>query len=91
MDPPAWGVGANGEKWKLEDKLEELLKNASQLVENKGFLILNTYSPTIDLKSMERISNRIFKKRDFEVRELWMKTTSGKELFFGNLLRIHTK
>ena len=88
MDPPAWGIGAKNEKWKLEDRLEELLKNASQLIGNRGFLVLNTYSPTIDLKALERMSHRVFKKRDFEVKELWMKTTTGKELFYGNLLRV---
>ena len=84
MDPPAWGIGAKNEKWKLED----LLKNASSLVGHKGFLILNTYSPTIDRNAIERLAYRIFKKRNFEVKELWMKTTTGKELFYGNLLRV---
>ena len=28
MDPPAWGLGANGEKWKLEEKLDELMETA---------------------------------------------------------------
>lgn len=88
MDPPAWGIGAKNEKWKLEDKLEELLKNAALLIGNKGFLILNTYSPTIDRNAVARMAHRIFKNRDFEVKELWMKTTTGKELFYGNLLRV---
>ena len=88
MDPPAWGTGAKNEKWKLEDKLEDLLKNAASLIGNSGFLILNTYSPTVDLKSIERIAHRVFKKRTFEVKELWMKTTTGKELYYGNLLRV---
>lgn len=89
MDPPAWGIGAKNEKWKLEDKLEELMMNASHLIGINGFLILNTYSPTIDLKTLERMASRVFMKRTFEVKELWMKTTTGKELYYGNLLRIN--
>lgn len=88
MDPPAWGIGAKNEKWKLEDKLEDLIKNASLLVGKNGFLILNTYSPTIDLNTIDRLAKRYFNRRNFEVKELWMKTTTGKELYYGNLLRV---
>ncbi len=89
MDPPAWGIGAKNEKWKLEDKLEELITNASSLIGQKGFLILNTYSPTIDHNALGRLAHRYFKKRNFEVKELWMKTTTGKELYYGVLLRVN--
>jgi 23S rRNA (cytosine1962-C5)-methyltransferase len=88
MDPPAWGIGAKGEKWKLEEKLEELLTTASTIMERDGFLILNTYSPTVDLKLIQRLAKRIFPKKTTEVKELWMKTTTGKELLYGNLLRV---
>lgn len=88
MDPPAWGIGAKNEKWKLEDKLEDLMKNASLLIGKNGFLILNTYSPTIDLNTIGRLAQRYFNRRNFEVKELWMKTTTGKELYYGNLLRV---
>ena len=88
MDPPAWGIGSKGEKWKLEEKLEELLTTASKIMERDGFLILNTYSPTVDLKLIQRLAKRIFPKKTTEVKELWMKTTTGKELFYGNLLRV---
>jgi 23S rRNA (cytosine1962-C5)-methyltransferase len=88
MDPPAWGIGAKNEKWKLEDKLDELMSNAKALIGKKGFLILNTYSPKVDLETMERLAHRYFSHREFEVSELWMKTTTGKDLFYGNLLRV---
>lgn len=89
MDPPAWGIGAKNEKWRLEDKLEELITNASSLIGQNGFLILNTYSPTIDLNAIARLAHRHFKKRTFEVKELWMKTTTGKELYYGVLLKVN--
>lgn len=89
MDPPAWGIGAKKEKWKLEDKLDELLSNAKQLIGENGFLILNTYSPKVERNTLERLAKRYFGKRSYEVTELWMKTTTGKELYYGNLLRVY--
>lgn len=88
MDPPAWGIGAKGEKWKLEDKLEALLIGAKELLNKDGFLILNTYSPTISKKDISRLSNKHFAGSKKEVKELWMKTTTGKDLYYGVLLRI---
>mgnify|MGYP005622408377 CR=1 FL=1 len=88
MDPPAWGIGAKKEKWKLEDKLDELMRTAKKLLTQKGFLILNTYSPKIQIERIEELAQLYFPDRNFEVKELWMKTTSGKELYFGNLLRV---
>jgi len=88
MDPPAWGVGAKGEQWKLEDKIDELLAQAHDLLDEKGFLIVNTYSLQLDLKMVVNLARLYFADRKVEVRELWMKTTTGKELFFGILLRV---
>lgn len=88
MDPPAWGIGAKGEQWKLEDKIDELLATANDLLDEKGFLIVNTYSLQLDLKMLISLSKLYFSERKVEVRELWMKTTTGKELFFGNVLRV---
>jgi 23S rRNA (cytosine1962-C5)-methyltransferase len=88
MDPPAWGIGAKGEKWKLEDKLETLMKSAKALLNKDGFLILNTYSPTISLKDVKRLSNIHFPNIKKELTELWMKTSTGKDLYYGVLLRI---
>lgn len=88
MDPPAYGIGAKKERWKLEDKLDELMESASKILEKDGFLILNTYSPKIDIKTLERKANCHFRNRHFEVKELWMETSTGKELYYGVLLRV---
>ena len=52
MDPPSYGRGPNGEVWKIEQKLNELLTSVSALLsDNPVFFILNSYtgglSPTI--------------------------------------------
>ncbi len=38
LDPPAYGRGANGEKWVLEDNLCEMLECCAQLLEPRGLL-----------------------------------------------------
>lgn len=88
MDPPAWGIGAKKEKWKLEDKLDELIGNAATLIGRNGFLVLNTYSPQVELGLLRELARKHLVKRNPVVQELWMKTTTGKELFYGNVLRV---
>jgi 23S rRNA (cytosine1962-C5)-methyltransferase len=88
MDPPAFGFGAKGEKWILEQKLPALLETAYQLLSDKGTLILNTYSPKITLQDVVRETTKFFDKRNIEANELWGKTKLGKELFYGNLVRV---
>ena len=52
MDPPSYGRGPNGEVWKLEQQLAELLSETGKLLsDNAIFFFLNSYtgglSPTI--------------------------------------------
>lgn len=45
LDPPAYGRGANGEKWVLEEGICEMLEHCARLLEPAGaFLVLNLYS-----------------------------------------------
>ena len=85
MDPPAWGIGAKKEKWKIEDQLPKMIRIAHELLERKGTLILNTYSPKVDLKTIASYVTPVFDQ--FTLQELWMKTTTGKSMFYGHLLR----
>lgn len=52
MDPPSYGRGPNGEVWKLEQQIGELLSDIGQIISEKPlFFFLNSYtgglSPTI--------------------------------------------
>lgn len=45
LDPPAYGRGANGEKWILEENIAELMSLCKELLRGAdAFLILNLYS-----------------------------------------------
>lgn len=45
MDPPAYGHGPGGERWKLDDLLYEFILELSAILEPKNsFLLLNLYS-----------------------------------------------
>ena len=88
MDPPAWGLGAKGEKWKLEDKIDNLIAVSRDLMADNAFLIVNTYSPTFTIEMLAELVELYCEGLQTDLSELWMKTTTGKELYFGNLLRV---
>ncbi|MBQ6087877.1 MAG: class I SAM-dependent methyltransferase [Bacteroidales bacterium] len=45
LDPPAYGHGPDGEKWKLDELLNEMLKGVSSILAPKdSFMVLNLYS-----------------------------------------------
>jgi 23S rRNA (cytosine1962-C5)-methyltransferase len=59
MDPPAFGRGKGGELWKLSDHLPFLIDIAQEaLSENPLFLLLNTYSESVDDLAESMISKR---------------------------------
>ncbi len=61
MDPPSYGRGPNGEVWKLEDNLGELLKKAKDVLDNDySFLLINSYTTGISPTSLNNILSLIF-------------------------------
>lgn len=88
LDPPAFGHGANGEKWKLEDNINEMMKTVLELLDEKNhFLILNAYSLGFSSIILENLiqSNRTIK--NLEIGELFLPDNFGKRLPLGAFAR----
>lgn len=85
LDPPAYGHGPNGESWKLEEMIDEMIKNVVQLLdEEKHFLILNTYSLGFSSMIIENlIYNNFSAKPALETGELYLQATTGNKLPLG--------
>lgn len=83
LDPPAYGHGPTGEKWKLEDNINEMMQNVLGLLDDKEhFLILNAYS--LGFSAMV-IENMLAKKggANLTTGELFLQGTSGNKLPLG--------
>ncbi|MDF3076753.1 MAG: oxidoreductase [Sphingobacteriaceae bacterium] len=85
LDPPAYGHGPNGEKWKLEDSIQEMMGDVVQLLdEQEHFLILNTYSLGFSSVIVENLILSSFPKADnLETGELYLQASSGCKLPLG--------
>ncbi len=84
LDPPAYGHGPNGEKWKLEDNIKEMMYDVVQLLDDEHFLILNTYSLGFSSVIVENLIRSSFPKvENLETGELYLQATSGCKLPLG--------
>jgi 23S rRNA (cytosine1962-C5)-methyltransferase len=85
LDPPAYGHGPNGEKWKLEDHINEMMQDVVQLLDpDEHFLILNTYSLGFSAVIVENLIRSAFPKvENLEIGELYLQATSGIKLPLG--------
>ncbi len=85
LDPPAYGHGPNGEKWKLEDHLQEMMRDVAHLLEeDEHFLLLNTYSLGFSSLIVENIlKDTLPKNNKIEIGELYLQATAGSKLPLG--------
>lgn len=69
MDPPSYGRGPNGEVWKIEQQLDELLYSTAQILsDNALFFLLNSYSGGISPTIINyMVKNIVIGKRKGEV------------------------
>jgi 23S rRNA (cytosine1962-C5)-methyltransferase len=85
LDPPAYGRGPDGEKWLLEEQLNELLRLCAQLLKKeKFFFIINLYSLGFSPLILENLISAHFGKvSNPEFGELFIPDTFGKKLPLG--------
>lgn len=56
MDPPSYGRGANGEIWKFEDNLEDLIQLCTKVLsQNPIFFLINSYTTGISSHVLENL------------------------------------
>ncbi|MBP9185755.1 MAG: class I SAM-dependent methyltransferase [Bacteroidia bacterium] len=90
LDPPAYGIGANGERWKLEDSINEILSDISHLLDEKHFLILNVYSLGLSPLILENlIATNFVEPKNLELGEVYLNAQSGIKLPLGILARFN--
>jgi len=92
LDPPAYGHGPNGEKWKLEDQIQEMMLDVAKLLdEEEHFLILNTYSLGFSSVIVDNLIRSSFKKAEnLETGELYLQAAAGSRLPLGVFGRCST-
>ena len=87
LDPPTWGLGPKGEKWKLEQHLVEIVELVSQVLEEGGFVVMNTYSG-ISPTALEMVWRRVLPKAKLTSGELCLKGSKGHLMPTGSLIRV---
>lgn len=90
LDPPAYGRGPDGEKWILEENLNELLTLCGELLEPAhSFLVLNLYSMGLSpLLARTAVRQLIDKVSGEEMLEFCFRDGFGKALPLGVCYRL---
>ena len=84
LDPPAFGVGAKGERWKLEASINTLIENVAGIINPKShFVVLNTYSPGFTPLVIDNILKHYFPNSEVFAKELYLKSQSGYRMPTG--------
>lgn len=88
LDPPAYGHGPTGEKWKLEDSINDMMKGVLQLLDDREhFLILNAYSLGFSSIILENLVKQNYKVDNTEKGELFLNDSFKKPLPLGAFVR----
>lgn len=92
LDPPAYGHGPDGEKWKLDECLFELLKTVGQCLEpENSFLVLNLYSNGYSAmlgETLVREALRLAPDAQLESGELALCDRAGRQLPLSIFVRL---
>ncbi|RPD49953.1 oxidoreductase [Hymenobacter sediminis] len=90
LDPPAYGRGPNGEKWQLEDELNEMLKLCKELLDPEDhFFLINLYSLGFSALILENLVHEIFPqaRQSREIGEIYLHDKAARKLPLGTFCR----
>ncbi len=93
LDPPAYGRGPDGEKWVLEEQIEDLLLSVKEILDPAEHLLLsNVYSLGFSTLVVENLMNGIFDvPSSAESGELYLNDNSDKKLPLGVFHRYYNR
>lgn len=85
LDPPAYGHGTDGQKWKLEEMINEMLKMVFSLLDEKNyFLVFNSYSLGFSSLIVENLlKEKVNSASQTETGELYLLSKTGIKLPLG--------
>lgn len=82
LDPPSYGHGPNGEKWKLEENIQEMMDLVLELLDPKeNLLILNAYSLGFSAIVIENMLKHF--NKNVETGELYLHSSTDQKLPLG--------
>jgi 23S rRNA (cytosine1962-C5)-methyltransferase len=91
LDPPAFGHGPKGEKWKLEENIAEMMRSVLQILDpQEHFLVLNAYSLGLSALVLENLLKEKAGKH-LHIGELFLQAKSGVKLPLGVFGRYCTR
>ncbi len=93
LDPPAYGRGPDGEKWILEEQIDDLLQSVKEILYPEEHLVLsNLYSMGFSTLIIQNLIDSIFgKQENADSGELFIPDQSGRKLPLGVFHRFHFK
>lgn len=85
LDPPAYGRGPEGEKWVLEEQIDDLLRSVKEILDPKEHILLtNVYSLGFSTLVVENLVNGIFNvPENAQSGELYLNDQYDKKLPLG--------
>lgn len=89
LDPPAYGRGPDGEKWILEDSIDEIIAICKQLLEPEhGFFVLSLYSMGFSALIPESlVKTRFGEIPGLQAGEFYFEDKGKRKLPLGTFLR----
>ncbi|MFC6998304.1 class I SAM-dependent methyltransferase [Rufibacter roseus] len=94
LDPPAYGRGPDGEKWQLEEQINELIKLCAELLDpQENFFVINLYSLGFSALILDNLIRASFGAtvKNEELGELYLQDRAQRKLPLGTFFRFSSK